>query len=221
VRAAACAIVLVCGLSAVEPTILPTVEREPATTQCGWIGVGVRPMTTPFAQSLGMAAPYGAIFARPEPGSPAAAAGIQEGDVVTAVNGMAVGQVGDFAKAISELAPGALVDLTMFRNGELMELRLMLGSSKCTSERQGRRPDATMAQPIIVIAAQRNDRSDGLVRDRGPVGADKGHLHQMLMVVVPDILGIPALDHVVMRLDDFSVDGQLVRPAVDDGDRRH
>jgi predicted metalloprotease with PDZ domain len=151
VRAATFALVLVCGLSAVEPTILPAVEREqPSTAPCGWIGVGVTPMTMPFAQSLGMAAPYGAIFARPEPGSPAAAAGIQEGDVITAINGMALAHSGDFAKAISEIAPGALVYLTMFRNGELMDIRLMLGSSACTNERQGKRPDVGTGLPGAV-----------------------------------------------------------------------
>ena len=34
---------------------------------CGWIGVEVRPMTRPFADSLGMTEPYGAIFDRPSP----------------------------------------------------------------------------------------------------------------------------------------------------------
>jgi S1-C subfamily serine protease len=52
---------------------------------CGWMGVQVSPMTSAFAESLGMAEPYGAIFDRPEPGSPAATAGIEQGDVRTAL----------------------------------------------------------------------------------------------------------------------------------------
>jgi S1-C subfamily serine protease len=39
---------------------------------CGWIGVGVSPITAAFADSLGMVEPYGAIFNQPEPDSPAA-----------------------------------------------------------------------------------------------------------------------------------------------------
>jgi len=42
---------------------------------CGWIGVGVSPMTTAFAESLGTSEPYGAIFDQPEPGSRAHSAG--------------------------------------------------------------------------------------------------------------------------------------------------
>ena len=33
---------------------------------CGWIGVAVTPITSAFANSLGMAEPYGAIFEQPE-----------------------------------------------------------------------------------------------------------------------------------------------------------
>jgi serine protease Do len=51
------------------------------------MGVEVRPMTAAFAASLGMAVPYGAIFDQPEPGSPAANAHIEQGDVLTAING--------------------------------------------------------------------------------------------------------------------------------------
>jgi hypothetical protein len=46
-------------------------EAQNVGDVCGWIGVGVSPMTAAFAESLGMAEPYGAIFDRPEPGSPA------------------------------------------------------------------------------------------------------------------------------------------------------
>ena len=61
---------------------------QPSPPVCGSIGVAVRPMTEAFAQSLGMTAPYGAIFDQPRPGSPAAKAGIERYDVVTAIEGV-------------------------------------------------------------------------------------------------------------------------------------
>ena len=66
-------------------------ENHDGSHLCGWMGVRVSPMTAAFAESLGMAQPYGAIFDQPEAGSPAAAAGIEQGDVLTAINAAAVG----------------------------------------------------------------------------------------------------------------------------------
>jgi serine protease Do len=98
---------------------------------CGWIGIAVSPMTAAFAESLGMAEPYGAIFDRPEPGSPAATAGIEQGDVLTAINGNPLMVSGDFAGIISLMAPGTSVSLNTSRNGEGMQVNLVLGSAQC------------------------------------------------------------------------------------------
>ena len=98
---------------------------------CGWIGVAVSPMTAAFAESLGMAEPYGAIFDRPEPGSPAATAGIEQGDVFTAINGNPLMGSGDFAGIISMMAPGTSVYLNTWRDGEAIQVKLILGSAQC------------------------------------------------------------------------------------------
>jgi serine protease Do len=133
-RIAICATILICGL------VLPCQARpsgpiahhaQKAPVFCGWIGVNVRPMTRPFADSLGMVKPYGAIFAQPRLGSPAAQAGIEAGDVITAVNGAPLARARDFATIISKWAPGSTIYLTTFRNDELMEIKLTLGSSNC------------------------------------------------------------------------------------------
>jgi predicted metalloprotease with PDZ domain len=69
---------------------------------------------------------------RKRPGrSPAAQAGIEAGDVVTAINGVAVARSRDFATIISIWVPGSVIYLTTFRNGELMEIKLTLGYSDC------------------------------------------------------------------------------------------
>jgi S1-C subfamily serine protease len=104
---------------------------------CGWIGVQVSPMTRAFADSLGMAEPYGAIFDQPEAGSPAAAAGIQAGDVITAINGSPVMRSGDFAAMIAALAPNTTATLSTSRDGQTIEVMLMTGSGKCPSARHG------------------------------------------------------------------------------------
>jgi hypothetical protein len=65
----------------------PTTQHEQwGPVFCGWIGVHVSPITRAFADTLGMVEPYGAIFGQPKPGSPAAKARIEAGDVITAIN---------------------------------------------------------------------------------------------------------------------------------------
>ena len=95
------------------------------------MGAQVRPMTRAFAASLGMAIPYGAIFDQPEPGSPAANAGIQASDVLTSINGSPVMLSSDVPAMISAMAPGSVVYLNTFRNRQLIKVSLSLGSGDC------------------------------------------------------------------------------------------
>src|SRR5262252_9275369 len=111
-------------------------EGPEALPSCGWIGVQVRPITAPFAASLGMVAPYGAIFDRPEAGSPAAEAGIEAGDVITAINGAPLMRASDFITLIARQAPGSSVSLSTWRNGMFVRVTLTAGSSKCREKRQ-------------------------------------------------------------------------------------
>jgi serine protease Do len=125
---------LICGFSLASS---PAVELAQGSDTCGWIGVQVSPMTTAFAESLGMVEAYGAIFGQPEPGSPAANAGIEAGDVVTSINGSPIMRSSDFATMISAIAPNTLVHLSTFRDGQMIEVKVMLGFGKCPEERHG------------------------------------------------------------------------------------
>jgi len=116
----------------IYPAAATTVqENHDRNGLCGWMGVRVSAMTAAFADSLGMAAPYGAIFDKPEAGSPAATAGIEQGDVLTAINGSPLTSWTDFAKIISMTAPGTTVYLNTVRNGETMPIKLIIGSAQC------------------------------------------------------------------------------------------
>jgi S1-C subfamily serine protease len=134
----AIAILLICGIALCGEALL----RVPAShaqgvDPCGWIGVAVSPMTPAFANSLGMAEPYGAIFDQPEPESPAAHAGIQAGDVVTTINGAPIMKASDFAAMISAMSPETMVFLSTYRDGQMIEVKLMLGSGKCPTGQHG------------------------------------------------------------------------------------
>jgi serine protease Do len=106
-------------------------QRPATSTECGWIGVKVSPMTKPFSESLGFTELYGAIFDKPEFNGPAAQAKIEAGDVITAINGTPLESWSDFTPTILAMAPGTEVYLTTYRDGQLMERTVTLGSSKC------------------------------------------------------------------------------------------
>ena len=131
--AAICVTVLICGLTLPGQTqsTEPLVLHVQNVGGCGWMGAQVRPMTRAFAASLGMAIPYGAIFDQPEPGSPAANAGIQASDVLTSINGSPVMLSSDVPAMISAMAPGSVVYLNTFRNRQLIKVSLSLGSGDC------------------------------------------------------------------------------------------
>ena len=114
---------------------LGVASAQQAQTVCGWIGVQVSPMTAAFADSLGMTEIYGAIFDRPEPGSPAASAHIEAGDVITSINGAKLVHPGDFATTIAQMAPGTMVYLTTWRDRQLIERSVVVGSSQCRGSR--------------------------------------------------------------------------------------
>ena len=132
-------VVLLCGSVSPSESQLsgPVAQHDQDSPEdCGWIGVHVRPITKAFAESLGMVELYGAIFDQPEPGSPADEAGIEEGDVITTVNGRPIRKATDFDSIISRRPPGTFVNLTTYRNGQLIERTVMLSACPGT-DREG------------------------------------------------------------------------------------
>ncbi len=94
----------------------------------GWLGVQIQPVTAAIADSLGLKKAEGAMVDEPQSGSPAAQAGIQSGDVITAVNGNAVKDARDLARTVGTMAPDSTVKLDIVRNGETKTVSLTLGT---------------------------------------------------------------------------------------------
>lgn len=82
----------------------------------GMIGVTIQEVTADLADSFGLSSPRGALVSSVARKGPAAAAGIQPGDVVLAVDGHAIEQFGDLSSRISAMRPGSQVTLTLWRD---------------------------------------------------------------------------------------------------------
>ncbi len=93
----------------------------------GWIGVQIQPVTKDIADSLGLKKAEGALVAEPQANSPAAKAGIEAGDVITAVDGKPVEDARDLAKKIGALPPKTSVKLSVLHKGSDKTITLTLG----------------------------------------------------------------------------------------------
>lgn len=112
--------------------------RENGHVTRGWIGVQVQPVTPDIADSLGMKTAEGALVAEPQAGSPAARAGIQAGDVITAVNDTPIKGSRELARTVASFAPGTTIQVKVLRKGE--QKTLSLNVARFPDEQQAKAP---------------------------------------------------------------------------------
>ncbi|SHJ62864.1 serine protease Do [Bradyrhizobium lablabi] len=101
--------------------------KDKGTVSRGWIGVQIQPVTADIADSLGLKKAEGALVAEPQANGPAAKAGIESGDVITAVNGETVKDARELARTIGGLPPGNAVKLNVLHKGQDKVVDLTLG----------------------------------------------------------------------------------------------
>jgi serine protease Do len=93
-----------------------------------YIGVQVQPVSSGIAESLGLKNAAGALVDEAKADTPAAKAGIEAGDVITAVNGTAVKDSRSLAREISAMTPGSTAKLDILRKGEQKSITVTLAA---------------------------------------------------------------------------------------------
>jgi len=106
----------------------------------GWIGVQIQPVTQDIADSLGLKKAEGALVAEPQADGPAVKAGIEAGDVITAVDGKPVKDARDLAKKIGALPPKTSVKLDVLHKGAEKTVTLALGEMPAAKEARAEVP---------------------------------------------------------------------------------
>ncbi|HEY5066635.1 MAG TPA: Do family serine endopeptidase [Xanthobacteraceae bacterium] len=102
--------------------------RDKGVVTRGWIGVQIQPVTPEIADSMGLKKAAGALVAEPQLNSPAVKAGIESGDVITAVNGTAVRDARELARRIGTMTPGTTIKLDVIHAGQQKTVSLTLGT---------------------------------------------------------------------------------------------
>jgi serine protease Do len=108
----------------------PVVEqlREHGKVDRGWLGVQIQEVTPEIARSLGLPNAHGALVANVTPNSPAAKAGLRQGDVIEAVDGRPVERPRDLSLAVAESPIGKPLSLTVWRQGKEMTLQPVIAA---------------------------------------------------------------------------------------------
>jgi S1-C subfamily serine protease len=103
----------------------------------GWLGVALQPLSPELAQSLGLAGTNGAVVGSTITGSPAAQAGLQQGDVIVAYDNTPVEDYRHVQRLVAETRVGKSVTLQLVRKKQKMDVAVTIAEV----------PDETVRRP--------------------------------------------------------------------------
>ena len=106
--------------------------REKGTVTRGWLGVMIQKVTPELAKTFGLKGNNGALVGDVIPDGPAAAAGIQRGDVIVKFNGHAVKSVEQLPKIVAGTVPETDVEVEVIREGKIKKLNVRIAKLKDT-----------------------------------------------------------------------------------------
>jgi len=92
----------------------------------GWLGVSIQPLDPALAESFGLQTVAGAVVTRVLADSPAAAAGVERGDLLLTFAGKAVRGVRELQLLVASAPIGAQVPVEILRDGRRLTLTVTI-----------------------------------------------------------------------------------------------
>jgi serine protease Do/serine protease DegQ len=96
----------------------------------GLLGINTQDLTPELAEAFGIKGSKGAVVVEVQRGSSAAQAGLEAGDIITALNGRPVNDASDLHNALGLMRVGEPVTIAVLRNGRSSVLRATLGERR-------------------------------------------------------------------------------------------
>lgn len=100
----------------------------------GYLGVTIQDVDPQMAKAFGLDHGGGALVGDVSANSPAVKAGLERGDIVVKLDGQPVTGPNDLSVRISEMAPGTIAHLEVYRNGQTRAVDVALGENVETSQ---------------------------------------------------------------------------------------
>jgi serine protease Do len=124
--------------------------KEHGHVTWGWLGVAIQNVTPAIAKSLALDPdhPTGALVASVTPDSPAARAGIKQGDVITAAGGHEIKTVHELPRLVASMPVGSKLQLTVVRDGKQSTVEASIGETPqnvASAEREAAEPGSGKA----------------------------------------------------------------------------
>ena len=94
----------------------------------GYLGVNIQTVTPDIASSLGIKDGKGALVAEVVPNGPAAKAGFEQGDIVSAINGQVVEDATDLTRKVASVPTGQTATFSVARQGKPLQIKVTIGA---------------------------------------------------------------------------------------------
>ena len=94
----------------------------------GSIGAHIQPVTDDIAEAIGLDRSRGGMIASIDPGSPAALAKLQPGDVILTFDGKAIDRSRQLPILVADTPPEKAIKLSIWRDGKMRDVEIKIGT---------------------------------------------------------------------------------------------
>ncbi len=160
------------GFAVPSDTAMVVVDqlRQFGETHRGWLGVKIQSITDDIAEASGVKENSGALVASVTPDSPAAKAGIKDGDVILKFDGKDVTSMRGLPRLVAQTPIGKDVEVELLRKGQRVTLKVAIGRLR--------------EDEPIKASAKANPRSRGGKGKDGKSGSTQGERSSLIGLVL-------------------------------------
>ncbi len=138
--------------------------REYGTVQRGFIGASIVEINQAYADEKDLSINYGVYIDSLTDGSSAKEAGLRSGDIITAIDGIAVRTSPDLLEQVGRHRPGDVVELTYVRRGKEASAKVTLKGADGSTKRVRSSDLAGASKGFSALGIQVEELEEGLQR---------------------------------------------------------